>query len=452
VEPALSGIIGLVLVVLLNAFFNAARSTYSTVRRQSLKEAEEGGDQTAGRALAIAEDSLRTMTTFSLGSLLAHFIIASLIALLLMPGIAAWLENLSAANGSLLSALGFAIALLVAALLSYILTELIPEMLVHRNTFGWSRTLSGPARVTLLVLSPLVAFIAILKKLMAVPLGGDADAGAMFSEEEILTVVDASEEEGSIEPQIKEMIYKILQLDETLAREVMIPRIDIVALDIEDSLDEARQTIIENGHSRIPVYEEKLDQVRGLLYAKDLLELEDETAGLGPLLRPALFVPETKRVSELLRELQAAKVHMAIVVDEYGGTAGLVTIEDIVEEIVGEIQDEYDDEEEVLFEVTDQGFMVDARIDLDDFTRLTGIKLSVEHGEETLGGFIYARLGKVPDIGEIIDTDTLHIEVLQVIDQRIRKVRVEKVEASESEEGNGNASRKNNSSNGSRHG
>jgi CBS domain containing-hemolysin-like protein len=283
------------------------------------------------------------------------------------------------------------------------------------------------ARLMVSVFSPLVRLMLKFRQTVSVPLGSAPDSAAIVTEEEIMTLVDAGEEEGSIEQEEKEMIYSIFQLDETLAREIMVPRIDIVALEIDTPLEEARKVIINAGHSRIPVFKESLDHIKGLLYAKDLLEVWHEgkqSVDLSSLLRSALFVPESKRVSDLLHELQNQKVHLAIVIDEYGGTAGLVTIEDIVEEIVGEILDEYDEDEEALYEkLAEDEYLFDARIDLDDFNRLLNVELSNELGD-TLGGFIYAHLGKVPEPGETIETEHLEIKVVTVVDRRIRKVNV----------------------------
>jgi CBS domain containing-hemolysin-like protein len=201
-------------------------------------------------------------------------------------------------------------------------------------------------------------------------------------------------------------------------------------VEIHASLEEARATILKAGHSRLPVYEGSLDHVLGLLYAKDLLSIwhrGETSTDLRSLLRPPMFVPESKRVPDLLNELQTAKVHMAVVIDEYGGTAGLVTLEDIVEEIVGEILDEYDAGEEALYEtVSPMEFIFDARIDLDDFNEMMDANLPDEESD-TLGGFIYAELGKVPEAGELVQTPTLQLEVLGVEDRRIRKVRVTRV-------------------------
>jgi CBS domain containing-hemolysin-like protein len=206
----------------------------------------------------------------------------------------------------------------------------------------------------------------------------------------------------------------------------MVPRIDILALDADVVLDEAILALNQSGHSRVPVYEGSVDNVIGLLYAKDLLRarLEGQKIGsLRSLLRPAYFVPEAKKVDELLREMQSRSVHMALVVDEYGGIAGLVTLEDIVEEIVGEIRDEYDQSEEMLFEkVTDDEYIFHGRIDLDEFNSVMGSNLPKDMAD-TLGGYIYSQVGRVPVGGEQIDVGSLQLTVEQVSGRRIRRVR-----------------------------
>jgi CBS domain containing-hemolysin-like protein len=280
------------------------------------------------------------------------------------------------------------------------------------------------------VFAPLVSVVLWAGNLLANPFGGRQQTGLPFvTEEEILTLVDAGEEEGVIEQDEKEMIASIFKLDNTLVREVMVPRIDMVALQAETPLKDALDVVIAAGHSRIPVYKENIDNIAGLLYAKDLLEVwrdEQDNVDLAAILRAPLFVPETKKLDDLLEELQQMKVHLAVVVDEYGGTAGIVTIEDIVEEIVGEIQDEYDAEEAIYKAIGDDEFEVDARIDIDDLNQMLGSDLPTELGD-TLGGFIYSQLGKVPSPGEEVLADGLQIEVLSVDEQRIDKVRIRRL-------------------------
>lgn len=250
-------------------------------------------------------------------------------------------------------------------------------------------------------------------------------------EETVEQMVDAGEKAGLIESGEHEMISGVLGLDKTDVREIMVPRIDVVAVEVQVPLHAALDVIIGGAHSRLPVYEESIDHVVGLLYAKDILKVLRDGAGkadvpLRSLLRPAYFVPESKRVDELLQELQESKVHMAIVVDEYGGTAGIVTIEDILEEIVGEIQDEYDIGEEPLIErVGENEGIFNARVNIDEVNDALEVKLPEE--SDTLGGLVYQHLQKMPKVGDEVRVDGVVISVLSVVGRRIKKVRVSKV-------------------------
>jgi putative hemolysin len=424
---ALSGLL------LLSSFFSAAQTALSNTRRQVLRD--QGGKR-AERTIAVIEDSSRALNTFQLANLLATFLTAALITQLLTSTL---LSGLLAGLDTLRTLILYLVILPAAALIIYVLTGLLPEILAQRKAEPWAMALAGPARITIALISPIVSILSGIRRQIVGALGGD-QANVQVTEEEIMTLVDAGEEEGSIEQDEKEMIYSIFQLDETLAREIMVPRIDIVALASDASLEEAREMIIKAGHSRIPVYEESLDHIKGLLYAKDLLDVwhkGQQKLDIETLLRPPLFVPESKRADDLLRELQNAKVHLAIVVDEYGGTAGLVTIEDIVEEIVGEIIDEYDFHEEAPYTtVGEDEFIFDAGIDLDDFNHLLDTNVPDELSD-TLGGFIYAQLGKVPEVGEVVETGALRMEVLRVVNQRIRKVRVKRIPTTRAKPRNG---------------
>jgi CBS domain containing-hemolysin-like protein len=248
-------------------------------------------------------------------------------------------------------------------------------------------------------------------------------------DETVEQMVEASEKVGLIESDEHEMISGILQLDQTLAREIMVPRIDVVALDVESSLRDAIKVVIDGSYSRVPVFEETIDRVVGMLYSKDLLKTihdSQDDVPIRSLVRPAFFVPESKRLDELLQELQANKVHMAIVIDEYGGTAGIVTIEDILEEIVGEIQDEYDATEEPQMQrVNANEAVFDARVNVDKVNEELGTNLPTDNN--TLGGLVYQRLDKMPRAGDQIRVDDATLTVQHVIGRRIKQVRVTKL-------------------------
>ena len=226
------------------------------------------------------------------------------------------------------------------------------------------------------------------------------------------------------------MIYSIFHFSETMTKEIMVPRMDVLALDVNTTIREARQEFINAGHSRVPVYDDTVDNVIGLLYAKDLLAVvdgDDTIANQRSLIRPAYFVPEAKKVDELLTEMQSRGVHMALVVDEYGGVAGVVTLEDIVEEIVGEIRDEYDQGEVQLYEeLPEGGYLIQGRATIDEFNEITGLNLSDEYAD-TLGGYIYGQLGRVPQPGEMVRNDNFDFTVEEVVARRILKVKVQKV-------------------------
>ncbi len=234
----------------------------------------------------------------------------------------------------------------------------------------------------------------------------------------------------ALEEEERHMITSVVRFETLLVREIMVPRIDMVALSVTTTVEAALETFLRTGFSRIPVYRDTVDDIVGLLYAKDLLRVWYEgrqVTSLDPLLRPAYFVPEAKRVGELLAEMQAKRIHMVIVVDEYGGVAGLVTLEDIVEEIVGEIQDEYDQAEAQLYRQVGEGeYLIHGRLDLDEFEDLMGVDLDgVEAAEEadTVGGLIYALIGKVPEGGETVRLGDLELKVEQVQGRRIALVR-----------------------------
>ncbi len=224
------------------------------------------------------------------------------------------------------------------------------------------------------------------------------------------------------------MIHAILHLDETPVRELMVPRVDVISVDVTTPLDEAVERILDSGHSRLPVYEEGKDNIVGILYSRDLLAAEARggraaSPALRDLMRPAFFVPESKRVDEMLTEFQERRVHIAIIVDEYGGVAGIVTIEDLLEEIVGEIQDEFDPDEPVIERSPSGEAVVDASMPVDEFNTEFSAEISPE-GFDTLGGLLYARLGKIPEPGDVVNENGLRLQVITTTGRRVRRVRV----------------------------
>jgi CBS domain containing-hemolysin-like protein len=256
---------------------------------------------------------------------------------------------------------------------------------------------------------------------------------------EVATVyLDTGEQEGIIQGEERKLLQNIVDFGDTIVREVMTPRPDIVAIREHATIGELRALFREQEYSRFPVFKESLDNISGFAFVKDLvaLDLNSDSAPITPLVRPAVVVPESKRVSELLKQFQRQQTQIAIVVDEYGGTAGLVTIEDMLEEIVGEIRDEYDVESEPIVEESSGRFIVNAKVDVDEVSQRLGVQIERE-GFETVGGYLLTHLGRVPAVGERVEIDDLVVEVLEVERRRIHKVRVMRRQPAGAINGNG---------------
>ncbi|MBW6475390.1 MAG: hemolysin family protein [Anaerolineaceae bacterium] len=396
----------------LDLLFSIVRSSLLNSRPMQLIGMREIDPKGVELALSVL-DKKRLRVSLRISMILMHFIISAFIYFIfisLFPQMAIWLV--------------FGMVILAAFFL--LLVEFALEGLVLHAPEKWAIRFAWLGDAMRFVFSPVAA-------LMMALLGSSENLQQRLgpvTEEEIRTWVNTDQGDSGLEKDEREMIYSIFQFGETLCREVMVPRIDITGLEVSATVQEAIDIFTKSGHSRVPVYEETIDEIIGLLYAKDLLRTdltEKEKTEVRPFLRKAYFIPESKNVDELLREMQAQGVHMAIVVDEYGGTAGLVTLEDIVEEIVGEIRDEYDQAEELEFQqMSEDEVVFSGRIDLDDVYDILGVDLT-EDMADTLGGYIYGQIGRVPVGGEQIKVDGWLLTVSQVSGRRIRKVLAKRV-------------------------
>ncbi|MBI3979751.1 MAG: HlyC/CorC family transporter [Chloroflexi bacterium] len=404
----------LAIFILLSAFASAAEAALSTISRLKIKHLREEGVRGAPlleRLLEQPQMFLATILLLNSVAIVGAAALGTLLAGELLP--APW---------------GVPAGLAALTLVILIFAEALPKALATRHVERAALLVAGPIDLLTRLLRPIVWLISRLTNLVArggAPGNGEASA---VTEEELRLMVS---EDGIIEEDEQEMIKGIFELEETTAREIMVPRIDIVAAPTKAALKEVVELIIRQGKSRIPLYEGSVDNIVGIVYVKDLLRhLADggPPPALTAIARPAYFIPETKRVDELLHELQQKKVHIAIVVDEYGGTAGLVTIEDLLEEIVGEIQDEYDVEETRIEQVSENEALLDSRVGVDALTELFGVTLETED-VDTVGGFVYNQLGKIPTAGDEVQVDGLKIAVVATAGRRIKKVRVTRVPA-----------------------
>lgn len=419
-------------LLLLNALLSAAEVAIASMvgRHERREQLEHDSSITARLLLRLGDNSTRLLATVRAGTTLVGYLAAASVALTLIPRVATWFTgppfSLDPAAGA-----GWAILLTILLLAStmVLLGDLLPKALADYHPRPIALAVAWPMQLLTWLLFPLVLILTGISSLVVSWLGGKR-AGSLpyVREEEILTLVDAGEESGAIEPGEKEMISGILEMGKTLVREVMVPRTDLVAVETGTPIHEVVNAILRAGHTRIPVYKESIDNIVGILHAKDLLSsLRDcqHDRPVGDLLRPAYFVPETKIVDDLLREMQRQRTHMAIVVDEYGGTAGLVTIEDLLEEIVGEIQDEYDAEEPLVQDLGGGEYLCDARLSVDEAEELLGQPIPA--GDfDTLGGFIYERLGAIPKEGDRVVVGDALITVVKVQGVRPRKLRVQR--------------------------
>lgn len=410
-DPDLFAVIGLLIIFLLDLITAASRSAFINSSLARLLTQREELISQVNRTTQLLSNFTKTQASLNIFQSILRFLIAGLALFIFVP----WPNT----QYLLPYTLG---VMLLTALVTFFLEWLIETAVSHQPE-TWAMRLSTYVKVIYLVFSPMLAL-----PFLFISSADDNHEGGV-TETELISLVEAGQEEGVLEQEEQKMIVSIFRLGDTLVREIMVPRIDVLALDVDTPIDQTMQTLKESGHSRVPVYEDSVDNILGLLYAKDMLGIWREgirEISLKDYLRPAYFVPEAKKVDELLAELQAKRIHMAIVVDEYGGVAGLVTLEDIVEEIVGEIRDEYDQAEELVYQaINDNEYLFQGRIDLDDFNDIMGTELPNSEAD-TLGGLIYSRIGRVPTAGDLVQIEGLQLTVEQVSGQRIRKVRAQK--------------------------
>jgi len=319
------------------------------------------------------------------------------------------------------------IEVIVLTFVLLVVSEITPKLIATRHAAAYSRLLSGPLLFFHRLLSPLSSLLA--RAMVGVQSRLQTGQERPLSGEDLKAMAEIGEAHGTLEEEERELIHSIVEFGETSVREIMVSRLDIAALPVTSTLSEALETIRKSGHSRLPLYVEHLDNILGIVYAKDLLHYltenqESKHINWTRLARPSMFVPLGKKLDDLLRDFQMQKTHIAIVVDEYGGTAGLVTLENVLEEIVGDIRDEHDEEEKMPFtRLSDDTYRCDARLDLDDLDELFGITLETEKFDfETLGGLIFHLAGAIPSEGDEWSYKGFTIRVETIKNHRIGDV------------------------------
>jgi len=412
----------LLILIFLSAFFSMSETALTSVSRVKVRNLLE---QKKRGAKALSE--LRENPSKFLGTILVGNNIVNISASALATSI-----SIQVLETYGLHEIGIAVGIAIGITTFFILVfgEITPKTVAIRNAERISLFSAPIIRVLSVILAPFVQIFTFVSIPFIRLFGGKMlERGPFLTLEEIKMLLLTGEREGVIEEEEKEMISSIFEFGETIVREVMTPKPDMQCLPIESSVDQAIKAILESGHSRIPVYEGNIDNIVGIIYAKDLLktiEVDRSKLNLKDFMRPAIFVPESKKVDDLLHQMQGARTHIAIIIDEYGATAGLVTLEDLIEEIVGEIYDEFEKKAKSIEKIDDRTYIVDARLSIPDVNQALKIRLSKKK-YDTVGGFVMDGLGKVPAVGDSLKYYNLRISVERVYRRRITRVKIEKI-------------------------
>ncbi|MFH1416612.1 MAG: hemolysin family protein [Elusimicrobiota bacterium] len=421
----MSMIIGLILyrllvivfLLLLTVFFTASETSLTVLRRSQIKRLIK--DKGLAQLNTWLKDPNRLLTTMLIGT-------AVCVVGISVMGATIALDISRKFNVPELIAIGVSTALVIIIVLVF--GEIVPKAFARRNAEKVSASIIGPLRAVNLVFTPLVmVFTFITDAILRIFGGKPLKEQPLFNFEELKGLIEMGVREGVIAKTEKKMLSQIMEFEDTVVREIMVPRIDVKALNIRQDKKELLSKAIEFRHSRIPVYRDSIDDIMGILYVKDLLPalMNEKDINIEKILRKPYFVPETKRINDLLREFRQGREHIAVVVDEYGDSTGLVTIEDVVEEITGEILDEYDVKKNTIVKIEEGKWQINAAEDLDKIND----ELELEFPEDeydSLGGLIVGEFGRVPKIGEVLDYKGYKLVIHKATPNRVVKVRLEK--------------------------
>ncbi|MCU9614636.1 hemolysin family protein [Caldibacillus lycopersici] len=415
-------IILLVVLIILSAFFSSAETAFSSVNRVRLRNYASENKPGSKKALSISNNFDNAISTILVGNNLVN-ISASSIATAIATNI------FGASTGLIISTFGMTLIILTFG-------EILPKSMAKENAEVYALKISGILFLLIKCLTPINFFFTKLKDLVS-KMYKNKEAVPSVTEDEIKVMVDISEEEGVINKNEKELIHRSLEFNEIIVSEILTHRLDIVAIEVNTPVEEVKQLLLEERYSRIPVYEDNIDNIIGFLSEREFFAeiMKNNEVNIRDILRQPIFVVKSMKIASILPELQRTKSHMAIVNDEFGGTAGLITMEDILEELVGEIWDEHDEKVFLMKKLDENTYEFDAQIHIEDFAEVLQIT-DPESSYYNVGGWIFEKLARVPKQGEIIQFDHLKITILEVDNNRLQRVKVEKqaMENSETEQ------------------
>ena len=407
-------ILSLIVLIIASAFFSASETAFTSLNRVRVKNMAASGNKRAEKVLALSEDFDKLLSGVLVGNNIVNILSASLATVLFV--------NLIGSNGVSVSSAVMTVIVLMFG-------EITPKTIAKQHPETVAFMLYPLLYGILKLLTPLVWIFNLWQKLLYTILKPGDDRG--ITEEELITIVAEAESEGDIDEHESELIRSAIEFNDLTAEEILTPRVDIVAVDVEDSLEEISRTFAESGYSRIPVYDESVDNIIGILHEKDFYKLSNEKSVREMMSTPLCVVPTTQ-LSVLLKLLQKTKNHMAVVMDEYGGVSGIVTMEDILEELVGEIWDEHDEVIEEISHQADGSYLVFGSTSLDDLTEVFPFKQ--EFDCVTVNGWVLEVMGRFPQPGDTFDFDNLHVIVEKVAKRRVELIRIVPAEKTDEEE------------------
>ena len=395
----------LVALVALSAYFSATETAFTSLNRIRLKTRADDGDKRAARTLALAADFDRLLSTLLIGNNIVNNVATTIGAVL-------FIQLIGPGKGPTVSATVLTIVILIFG-------EVTPKSLAKERPEAWAIVATPLLWVMAVVLTPVNFLFTQWKKLLR----HQDDDG--ITEEELMGMVDQAETEGSLDQHESDLIRNAIEFNDMEVSEILTPRVDLEALADTATMEEAAAMYADSGFSRLPIYHDSIDNIIGVLHEKDFYAAYCRgVKRLSELKGSVLYTTETTRISDLLRQLQQNKVHMAVVVDEYGGTQGIVTMEDIMEELVGEIWDEHDEVIEEFRKQSDGSYLVACSADLDDLYDLFDMKPSEEYDASTVSGWVMEEIGRVPDVGDRFQADGLDVCVTRVEHRRVMEIRV----------------------------
>lgn len=418
------------ILILVNAFFAATEIAVISLNENKLKKQMESGDTRAAKMLKMVTEPTGFLSTIQIGITLAGFLGSAFAAENFSDRLVGWLIHscgLTVISESALNTISVVVITLVLSYFTLILGELVPKRIAMKKADAVARAVCGIITVLSRILKPIIWFMTVstngVLRLFGVNPKEDEET---VSEEEIIMMLDIGEENGTIEPDEKELIENVFAFNDVTAADVMVHRTRTTVIWLDNTPEEILQIITENGYSRLPVCRDSIDDVAGILYTREyLLAIQNHLPHtLTELLHPAKFVPETIPAHDLLKDMQRERTHMAMVVDEFGGVAGIVTMEDILEEIVGEIWDESDEVVEEFIQTGENTYRVLCDMDLDDMLSKFGFEPDEDSDSVSVGGWVTEEFGHIPEPGETFDYENLSVEVLKTDHKQVLEIKV----------------------------